>query len=541
MTISKSTHIRFTPGPRNNRWVALSALTLLLGCGAHDADVAAPSIVDDSVEPSDSLVNTPVVSDETGLLGVSTSVLSADEKGRSPTAEDLGERLATTNHRSGARLQARLLSTSEGQLTWQGWQDSELGEECSFQLDDEGTFRCFPVNGIQELVYSNSECTRGFVSDDPTVDQASPRYYFYRKDTACGEGIRAYDLADTSEVLSSVYVRNAQHECVPVDAVGRSFRALAAPVDPERFVAAEYGTIASSSRIKAYGLLADDGAVQVTGFIDEELETPCMWTGADTASCLPHGQIIDRFADPEMSIPLLKDETANCSEPMASVGVQPDAAGTARYYRRGAPFEGDVVYGTVPQSIAGPAAIAAQGTYYQAEEISATGFAKATVTSDVTSRLNAVYWNTEANDTWFSHWYDLALGSSCTFVADARGGALCLPDTTGSRLVYTDTTCGQPVAEIDANCGDARPQFAAEHVTDQDNATQINIRRLQAATPLQAFYDKTESGCVLRAARGDKQYFDLSAPLPAEAFVSASPVDTAEPTTPDEEIVDPLR
>lgn len=539
MTISKSTHTRFTPSPRRKHWVTLTALTLLVGCGAHDADIATPSGVDESVEPTDSLVDTGVASDETGLLGVDNAVLSVDEKGRSPTAADLTEQVATTNHRSGARLQARMLSTGEGQLTWQGWQDSELGEECSFQLDDQGIMRCFPINAADGLVYSNSECTRGFVSDEPTANRAPAKYYFYRKDTACGEGIRAYEVTDTSEELATAYVLDAHRECVAIQATG-TFRALGAPIDASRFVAAEYGTIESTSRIKGYGLLAEDGAVEMVGFMDDELDTPCMWAGADTVSCLPQGQIIDRFADREMSIPLIKNETANCSDPVASIGVQPGAAGTARYYRRGTPFEGTVVYGMVPQSVAGPAAIAAQDTYYRTEEIAASGFATATVVSEVTSRLNPVYWSIDADHTWFSHWYDLALGSRCTFMADDRDGALCLPDTTGSRIVYTDATCGQPVAEIDANCGNERPQFAMEHVADENNP-HINVRRLQTAIALKSVYELTDAGCTARGVRNDKAYLDLSEPLPAEAFVSASAIDTSGPSTTGEPTIDPLR
>jgi hypothetical protein len=530
---------RQTQTPRSIPYLALTALVLLMGCGSHDADVAGASM-SEQTEASDSAVgsSTSPNANEDVLLGTSTGVFDADAKGR--TAETaVANQVSTTNHRSGERLEARFLTTDDGQMTWQGWQDADLGAECSFQLDDQGTLRCFPSNGTEQLYYSNAECTRGFVNA-ASVTQAQPAYYYYRKDTECGEGIRAYDVADTSEELTTVYVRNAQHECVATNAAGLAFRALQAPVDPSHFVAADYGVIESSARIKGYGLIAEDGAVQMLGFMDDELDAPCMWTGADTASCVPHGQVIDRFADPEMSIPLMKNQTTHCADPMSTVGVQPAAGGTARYFRRGTPFEGSMVYGMVPQSAVGPAAMAVQDTYYRTEEIAVNGFATATVVSEVTSRLNPVYWSVDADNTWFGHWYDLALGSSCTFVPDGKDSALCLPDTTGSRIVYTDAACAEPVAEIDANCGDARPQFAMEHV-EGDGDSQVNVRRLVAATPLQAFYDVTDTGCVLRTARSDKQYFDLSAPLPAEAFVSARTVAVDAPANADEETSDPLR
>lgn len=543
MTTTYTLNTRFTRTPRGIHYVALTALTLLFGCGAHDTDLAGPSMADEPAEPSDAVVETTASSDEPVLLGVGDSTLSATEKDRSGTA-DPTEQIATTNHRSGERIQARFLSTSEGQLTWQGWQDAALGEECSFQLDDQGTMRCFPVNGTDQLVYSNSECTRGFVSGDPAAEQTPPNYYFYRKDTGCGEGIRAYEIADTSEALETVYARNAQRECVPVEAAGRTFRALAAPIDPARFVAAEYGAIESSSRIKGYGLLTEDGAIQVTGFMDADLGTTCMWTGAETANCFPQGQAIDRFADRELSIPLMKDESSSCSDPLATVGVQHGDAGTARYYRRGDRFDGATVYGVIPQVVDGPAAIEVAEPYYRTEEIAVSRFAKATVHSDVTSRLNPVYWNTDDGSTWFSHWYDLALGSSCTFTAEANGSALCLPNTTGSRVVYTDAACGTPVAEIDANCGNERPQFAMEHVADESNP-HINVRRLQTAIALKSVYELTDAGCTMSDVRNEKAYLDLSDPLPPEAFVSASAMgDDAiddEPVVTGGVTIDPVR
>jgi hypothetical protein len=501
----------------------------------NEADVAGPSRSE--TEPSGTTPGSSIPQSESAeaVLGAGTGVFNADAKDRSDSVAD---QISTTNHRNGERINASFLATEEGQMTWQSWRDVQLDAQCSFRLDDQGTMRCFPVNGTEQLYYSNAECTRGFVSD-ASISEAQPAYYYYRKDTACGEGVRAYEVADTSEELTIVYVRNAENDCVAIDGTGVAFHALGAPIDPSRFVAAEYGVIESSSRINGYGLIAEDGAIQMMGFIDDELETPCMWTGDDVATCLPQGRVIDRFADPEMSIPLMKDEPANCTGPTATVAVQPGAAGTARYFRRGQPFEGNTVYGTVPQSSGGPVAIAVQESYYRAEEISTSDFARAAVLSEVTSRLNPVYWNAEGNS-WFKHWYDLALGSSCTFVADSEDSALCLPDTTGSRIVYTDATCDEPVAEIDANCGDARPQFAMEHVHGDSDAA-VNVRRLIAATPLQAYYEATDAGCVLRTARSDKQYFDLSDPIPAEAFVSARAVDTTEPSITDDGMLEPLR
>jgi hypothetical protein len=514
-TYTHSISLRLARG----HWVALAALTLLFGCGAPGADVA-PSGSGEQPAASSDTVDSPsstAASEETAPLGVGNATLSAADK--APTTAAELDAVATTNHVSGERIQARMMVTSDGQLTALGWHDSELGEDCAFQRDAEGTLRCFPVNGSEQLYYSNPECSRGFVtSDDAAV--SSPNYYYYRKNTACGEGIRAYDVAEEGETLTTVYMRTAQG-CVAVEAAGRSFHALEAPIDPARFVAAEYGTIASSYRVKGYGLIAEDGAISITHFIDSELDTPCMWTGSDTTVCAPQGSIVDRFADPEMSVPLLKDEAPNCDDPLITMGSF-EADGISRYYRRGERFEGDTVYGVVPQMINGAAAIPAHEVYYQAEEVPANRLAQGSVSSDVSSRLNPVFWNTDDGDSWFSHWYDLALGSNCTFAADGADGALCLPDTTGSRVVYTDAACDRPVAEVDANCGGERPQFAKEYPNGEHPNAPVNVRRLIIATSLQSVYESTDAGCVSHQARADKHYFGLSEPLPAAAFVSAT-------------------
>jgi hypothetical protein len=505
-------------------WLALTALTLLLGCGSHDADIAAPGMDDAPRGSSDSVesASSGPSSDEAALLGVGDSMLSAEGRARAADSATIND-ISTTNHTSGERIQMRLLTTSEGQLTTLGWHDAELGEDCSFQRDDEGTLRCFPINASEKLFYSNPECSRGFVSDD-SVTPGKPGYFFYRKDTACGEGIRAYEIAEESKELPAVYAYNAQRECLPVYPEGHTFRALGAPIDSARFVAAEYGVIESASRVKGYGLIAEDGAVQITAFVDGELNTSCMWAGADVAACLPSGATIDRFADPELSIPLMKDDAAACGAPPTTVGTRYEAASEiARYYRRDGRFEGNTVYGMVPQVLSGPAAIAVQEPYYETTEIPMDRLASGTLHSDVTSRLNPVFWNTEDGSSWFAHWNDLALGSNCTFVADGTGGALCLPDTTGSRVVYGDSACGLPLAEVDANCGGERPQFAIEHPQGVAENAPGNVRRLMTAVPLSAVYESTATGCVMRVARADKHYFGLGEPLPREAFVSAAP------------------
>jgi hypothetical protein len=433
--------------------------------------------------------------------------------------------VATTNHSNGERIQARFLVTGESQLAWQGWRDTKLGEDCSFERDEEGTMRCFPRAESEHTYFSNSICTRAFVAVESAAAE-SPSYHYFRTETACGEGLRAYELGDAVEAPSTAYERDASGRCVETVATGNAFRALGAPVDATRFVSAEYGVFESSARIKGYGLIAEDGAVEVTGFVDTELDTGCMWTGTDAAACAPRAQNIDRFADRELSIPLMRDVADSCSEPTVTIGTHRDqATGVARSYRRGAAYEGDTVYGMIPQ-MTDVVAITAQEPYYRTgDEIAAGRLAQAVVRRDdaAATRLTAVYWDTNDGNTWFSHWYDMALGSRCTFADGNTDNALCLPDTTGVQVFYANSDCAEPVAEIDAECGDALPQFAKEHL-----GKEVNVRRVEAAAALSAVYQKTAGSCEARHVRSDKRYFNLSAPLPAAAFVSASPL--AAPT-----------
>lgn len=508
------------------RWLSLTSLVVVLGCSAHGADTASGDAMGwEGLTPASSESGE---SEAVPLLGGGQYGVDSAREADADPAEDtpmaMMARVATTNHRGGSRLEARFLTTDEGFKAWVGWHDTTLNEDCTFQADEQGTQRCFPLNATQEIYFSNESCTRGFV---PTSDDAEGGYYYRGKPNECGTGIRAFALGEPIEAPANAFALDEAGRCAPVTLGGDAFRALGAPVDPTTFVAAEYGVIDTQDRVASYGLIAEDGAYGMAGFYDEELQTPCSWVGDGdgAAACVPHAKPVERFADPSLSQPLLRDETDDCASFAPSVGVRFDEEGRAHYYDRGAIFEGDTVYGNLPQLQAGSTAMTPNARYYVGEEIAMDRLAKAVMTQVENSptRLVPLFWQTRVGESWFNRWYDASLGTTCAFTADTDG--LCLPSGEGVKVVYTDDGCSQPIAELPRHdaCEEGRaepPLFARERSVQPNGEPRVQMRRLTKSIDVGSTYVMSNGVCELRGADGDRDYFALSAPMPRAAFIS---------------------
>lgn len=74
-------------------------------------------------------------------------------------------------YQSGTRIKAKMLVTSDGAKSWNGWRDTLLGLDCNFLLASDGQMRCLPTavsvgigayyldaSCINEVGYTSSTC-----------------------------------------------------------------------------------------------------------------------------------------------------------------------------------------------------------------------------------------------------------------------------------------------------------------------------------------------------------------------------------------------
>jgi hypothetical protein len=429
----------------------------------------------------------------------------------------------TSNQRSGSRLRVRAVLTDEGHQAAVGWYDQEREENCEFQRDAEGALRCLPTDATDDVYFADAACTTRVAM----VSEQKADYAVQREGNQCAMGVRVYSLAGAIEVPAGIFRHTSHGKCVAasVPATGE-FRAVGAEVPLAEFVAGRQGVEGTDARVKAIGLVADDGAISVTGFMDGELQTPCTWEGDRYAACVPLTTEVSTFADESCSQPLLQPGADVCGSGVTFAAArEPNGCDTA-YYRPGDAFQGSTVYEVTDESF--------QSREITADEASGMQVGVRVTSSDLawgnrerlagaTTRLVAEHWTTRDGGVWFSNWYDSVLDAACRFVATGDDVWQCLPSDVGGEVLFADASCTQPITETRADdyCGDAAPSaFVTEYVTDANGQSVQQVRRVLAERPhLATVYRQTAEGCQSEAVAGNRGHFDLSQPLPATSFV----------------------
>lgn len=437
----------------------------------------------------------------------------------------------TTVARGGERLRARTLVTDDGQRGWQGWYDSELEQNCEFERDAQGILRCLPTTAARQIYFLDETCTQGIAQVDLPCGQAdSVEYAYAQGTTACGSGFQIYTLGDAVPAPNSAFQLSAAGACEPAAPLAGSYRRLAGPVAPQRFVAAEYAVSDEPSRIKSYGILAEDGAFHPTGFVDAELDLSCAWSGDSEVSCVPRAQQLAYFSDERQAYPLIAEFAADCSSatPSAGVRVNPITCLSA-FYRSAERFQGAQVYTRWGSQIDNaPEESGGLLFYTLSDRILPDQFAVGTLQKvSRGTRLSPVYWYADDGGFWFSHWYDGVLGAACSFLPTGNGEAVCMPRGTSASVLFTDAQCQQAVTQVlpaGACQADAVPPSWVNDIEHNQCGNNLRAtRRVLGEVIPTSLYGRDASGaCVAHDLDDKSRYYRLSAPILPEQLVHAS-------------------
>lgn len=512
----------------------LVAASLLTGCGGFNITKPNPGPKSDS-ETSMTVnewlnawaaLQAGNQNDDAPTTAQSVKAAAAPEPAGVASGVSLGaerDRRPTSNKRSGSRLRTRVVLTDEGHQAWVGWCDRERRENCDFELDAEGTIRCLPSNVTRDVHFADSECTQRVAA----VTEPDVTYALHTEGTGCAKGARVFALGRAVQAPTAVFARDRRGKCVAeaTPAAG-AYRVVADEVPLSEFLAARQGVEGGEARIKALGLVADDGAIAVTGFVDSELQTPCEWQGTHRTVCVPQAANVSTFADEACSQPLLTPGRSTCA-PDVTFGVarEPDSCELA-YYQPGEVFAGSTVYEMTEQSYQSREVSEGEASALQlGVRISRGDLASGKLerVAGATTRLVPQHWTTRDRGVWFSNWYDNVLESTCEFTPSGDNEWQCLPSDAGDRVMFADAMCTQPITEVavDSCEGSATPpRFVTTRVSDGNGHTTPQVRRVLEARPyLATVYEQTELGCEARAVDEGHAHFDLSQPLPATSFV----------------------
>jgi hypothetical protein len=386
----------------------------------------------------------------------------------------------STNHTPGTRIRGRFIVTAEGDRAWNGWHDTELDQECSFNGLPDGTMRCIPRNWQTSItVYTDAACTAPvYTAGESSACTPMSYVMLYRQgDCTTPTGYEFYELGE--EVTpAAVYAVGEDGVCTLTTAPDVPLYLPGPPVPSERFVAAEAFTAEGSTRVRAVGYLAADGTRQVTGWRDTGLDgESCFIRRTDDGAlrCVPTGASLGAYyAD------------AACTERLASFpsfcGAAPPRYATmsANPYcsadgdvvaERGEVFSG-VVFNRAGEGACEPAVVQPAEPMSRAIPMPASTFAEIGAHTDESdgTRLKPHYYDAADGGCWFWKFWDSELDVSCGFDVAEDGVYRCLPgDMASFADVFTDDACTTParVLSLDTCENPVVPEYVLDVVPSE--------------------------------------------------------------------------
>jgi hypothetical protein len=232
----------------------------------------------------------------------------------------------------GSRLKPRVLVLDDGPDIIEGgmrasrWQDSELGFDCHFLLDEEGQERCFPFESLTRELYSDTDCTRPVLAQGSLHPCSDPgvRYVAGPVGFCAFRGFQVGPELPSSTPLFTSF----DGTCTPVSGVNGPIHELE-PTPSDAFVGMRQTKRTRAPDLDAHVREGDDGSWEIIGYFDAARDASCFEPPFDwspRSPCIPSFVSSTGFADDACDLPLADASlrTCNVEQPTAVLADHAD-------------------------------------------------------------------------------------------------------------------------------------------------------------------------------------------------------------------------
>lgn len=401
----------------------------------------------------------------------------------SPAALDAGPASGEPAPVSGTRLRRSFLEPESGERVAYGWYDTLLEVYCRFSTGPDGVFRCRPEGSLHlHRTSLDPACSEPVY---PAFGGCSPPPALVT--IIRGDQFETFRVGDRLDPMPTVY------RCP-----GGAFSArwplyTLVSIEAELVQAEVWVPPPGHNRVEREWLIAEDGATQVLGFYDTQVNERCSPVdGIDTGYCLPE------------SIGWARRGGDECAERWAEGDVQPGDLAVAM-------VESDDLCHAVSEilqvgeEVVGPvfgdacAPTPGEGPYHHLSPAPTDAVAVVERVTRSTGRLELRGWITPAGVTlaeegwgWF---YDRERGSHCA-PGRVAGDLRCLPSRSGggSWSLYADPDCTRPVGSTASACHLPSLRFVGD---PEDTSCDPDVRLYEEAEaePVTAVYSLFAGRC----------------------------------------------
>jgi hypothetical protein len=448
-------------------------------------------------------------------------------------------------YRSGTRLDARFMTSSDGLAQFEFFFDKELDTACTALPAADGTIRCLPQHEPSNVFYADAACERPLIGRASNACGEGSRFYHTRKLDVCTQQFVVMERGERTKTPGKVYVQDSDGACKAGDAADLVLYEMTY-VPPDKFVLFATELSEPQAGVRAEYYAGDDGSRMLARYVEAKLGFPCHYLEHNGGElCVePLLAYVDstRFADAACTkpVPLLRDDpSGRCPSEKPHYGYNPDWNKSACTLQVDVCLLGDELEKTYYHDAVGMCG-AEPGEEWSGLEGRAFAcsprnpweeFPSVEIVHEGGTRIVA---QRHRKGTFpsveypYTKLYDRLLELACMPDRAADGKTRCLPFA-ALGVDYMDAKCTQPVAPrpqqtgCDVQSEKYRALFLPSAPEDCEAPTTRVFEMEEAPVKLAHHYLKLDAETCVEEASSEEEWLRTLHEVPAEDFAELTP------------------
>jgi hypothetical protein len=352
---------------------------------------------------------------------------------------------------SGTRLRAAYWDGAGVRIPL-GWFDSELGTECGFEKDVNGTYRCYPTYAsYNTILYRDAFCADAVVTRSEYCPPELPTGYVRINSMGCDNIGEVHKIGDALPAGTPLHGRDSNGNCVPqMPAPTETAYALGPRLTDGNFVIATE-QVGRGGRLAPVFLQANDGAREWWGIQDTQLGFRCLPSLAADAKmrCLPRDRNdVYTYRDAQCTQAVI--ERGVCGTASFASKSTGEMCGGTRVFKVGVSVDVPMLYENFGRCTQQPPPAPSRQFVAVGDEIPAEMMAPMTSDEIGSGRIHERIWrDSDGNIVWRNYgWQDTQLGAEVYVQPYGPAQWALIPSPVYGGFTYTDAACSHPVGDF---------------------------------------------------------------------------------------------
>ncbi len=377
--------------------------------------------------------------------------------------------------------------------------DTLEGEACTFKLEEDGSYTCYPANTSGLLYFQDAACTSAIVGVAQGSTPKTFAEYTRLGNDACflGSYYRRVGVSSMVEGGQSAFAQDSSGVCVETVTPSLDYY-LAGPELPiSYFVSASRETLSATNRLSSSSFSGEDGSSMCDSqnyLLDRGLAISCSPDLGNNSEvyCMPSGSLaIDVFTDSECNEEDSVVAVASCQQEPPKYAQSFETTACTPYALRIQTVSTQVLGQRYDQIGESCTAYDGENRFFSTlDVVEYSEFVALLSTVEMREdRLKRrLLVDGEGSQFFYDVWRDDHLNTDCQFAASADGSLRCIPTALEERSFFSNANCTSSInLAFRDNCQEERTHFTLPST--------LGTRVLTALPHGEPVFSLEDSGC----------------------------------------------